>query len=234
MIDVKLNMEINKRLRSEYQIATAAFLSEWTKAFTEDNPPCRINEFGIIDENRYDANNGVLFICKETNGWSNEDYESDCLFRGWMEDISRNGLEGRGHIKKHPNMWYNIGRWATLIENPAIPLSKIAAMKASAILAIGNIAFTNINKVRGKKTSGKEYDQLAHSQIAGELLKKEIEIIKPKTIVCCGTCRPVLKLIPDYTGRIILMPHTGARKGTMQMLADLHRQLVQDGGTQDA
>lgn len=31
MIDVKLNMEINERLRSEYQIATAAFLGEIIK-----------------------------------------------------------------------------------------------------------------------------------------------------------------------------------------------------------
>ena len=233
MIDINLNAEINRLLRLEYQAATAEFLSEWKKAFTEDSPPCRINEFGIIDESRYDADNGVLFICKETNGWANEDYESGCLFRGWMEDISRNGLKGHGHITKYPNMWYNIGRREILIENPATPLNKIAAMKASAIHAIGNIAFTNVNKVRGKRTSGKEYDQLAHSQIAGELLKKEIELINPKTIVCCGTCHPVLKLIPNYTGKIIISPHAGARNGTIKMLTDLHRQLVQDWGAQD-
>lgn len=234
MIDVKLNIEINERLCAEYQSASEAFLNEWTKAFKEDTPPCRINEFGIIDESRYDADNGVLFICKETNGWSNKDYESGCLFRGWMEDISRNGLDGRGHIKKHPNMWYNIGRWAALIENPSSPLIEIAAMKASAIQKIGEIAFTNINKVRGKETSRKEYNQLAHSEIAGELLKKEIEIINPKTIVCCGTCRPVLKLIPNYKGRILLMPHPGIRQSTIKMLTDLHQQLVYNGGAQDA
>ncbi len=68
MIDVKKNMEINERLRLEYQTATTAFLDVWTRAFAEDTPPCRINEFGIIDENKYETNNGVLFICKETNG----------------------------------------------------------------------------------------------------------------------------------------------------------------------
>lgn len=226
MINADVNREINKRLCLAYQSATAAFLEAWAKAFTKEVPPFRLNEFGIIDVSRYDADNGVLFICKETNGWSIEDFKNNCLFRGWMELISHNGLEGRGHIKRHPNMWYNLGRWITLIENPATPLDELVVMKESAIKAIGKVAFTNINKVYGKSTSREEYDQVAHSQIAGELLKKEIEIIKPKTVVCCGTAYHVLKIIPNYTGRIIRMPHPGARKGIKQMLVDLQYQLL--------
>ena len=213
-------------MRAEYCKATTEFLEEYVKAFKDDLAACRINEFGIIDESRYDADNGILFVCRETNGWSNKDYESGCLFRRWMQNISQNGLEGQGHIKKHPNMWYNIGRWYTLIEDPAIPLDKVASMKRSAINAIANIAFTNVNKVRGRQNSGKDYAQLACSQIAGDLLQREIEIINPKTIVCCGTSDVVLNRISEYSGRVIIMPHAGARKGTVKMLTDLYRQLI--------
>lgn len=226
MIDRKLNKRINEELQQNYFSITEEYLNEWKKAFPKESSPGRINEFGIIDEYRYDAENGILFIYRETNGWSNEDYEEGSLFRSWMGDISRNGLEGRGHIKKHPNMWYNIGRWITLIENPNTPLEEIASMKDAAIRAIGKIAFTNVNKVRGYNNIGKEYNTLAHSFIAGEIIKKEIEIINPKTIVCCGTCRPVLKLIPNYAGKIILMPHAGARKKTIDMLITLQEQLA--------
>lgn len=226
MVNVKKNTEINEHLRSEYRSSTAAFLSEWAKAFAWDIPPCRINEFGIIDESKYDTDQGVLFICKETNGWRNEDYEKGTLFRSWMESITKNGFGGGDHISQHPNMWYNIGRWAMLIKDPNASLTEIAKMKSSAVSAIGNIAFTNINKVRGKESSKREYHQLAKSRIAGDILRKEIEIINPRLIVCCGTYYPVVDVVSEYTGKIIAMPHPGARKGTIQMLSDLHRQLV--------
>ena len=70
-----------------------------------------------------------------------------------MEGITQHGLTGGDHISQHPNMWYNIGRWATLICGPSTSIDEIADMKASAISAIGMIAFTNINKVRGKKAA---------------------------------------------------------------------------------
>lgn len=227
MIDEKKNAEMNERLRSEYQSAAAAFLSEWAKAFAGKIPPCRINEFGIIDESRYDTDNGVLFICKETNGWKNEDYEAGTLFRGWMEGITRNGLGGEDHISRHPNMWYQIGRWAVLIKNPSVPLAEIAEMKSAAVAAIGGIAFTNINKVRGEKTSKREYRQLAKSPIAGDILRREAAIIRPSLVVCCGTYHLAADILPEYAGRMIAMPHPGARKGTIQMLSELRSQLVQ-------
>ncbi len=227
MTNKEENKRINNRLQEQYISVTDDFLAEWKQAFPSEVAPSRINEFGIIDEERYDTDNGILFIGKETNGWSNEDYENGCLFRGWMEDISRNGLEGRGHIKKHPNMWYNIGRWATLIEKPDAPLNEIASMRNEAIRAIGKIAFTNVNKVRGYNSSRGEYQLLAYSPTVVEILKREIAIINPKVIVCCGTCRPVMQLIPEYKGKIILMPHSGARKKTIDMLLDLQKQLNQ-------
>ena len=111
MVDIKKNNEINERLRNLYLRYTDAFLVAYAEAFRADPPP-RINEFGIINTRKYDADNGILFIGKETNGWSDEDFNRGILFREWMRDISLNGFDGHGHVKRHPTIWYNMGRWA--------------------------------------------------------------------------------------------------------------------------
>lgn len=106
MIDIAKNNELNAQLFTLYETYTQPFLSEWIKAFGTNAPP-RINEFGIINEECYDADNGILFIGKETNGWDDSDFASGILFRTWMQNISLHGLGSEGHVKRHPNMWYN-------------------------------------------------------------------------------------------------------------------------------
>lgn len=228
MINAKDNALINAKLAALYEKNTTEFLRMWSDAFKE-TPPCRINEFGIIDIHRYNTTNGILFIGRETNGWSDEDYESGCLFRSWMREISQNGLKGRGHIKKHPNMWYNIGRWALLLQSPNMSIDDLVLRKEEAINAIGTIAFTNINKVRGRNAIGKEYNHLAYTEVVQQMIRDEISIIKPKVIVCCGTWRPVAEIVSDFEGKIIFMPHPGARKSTKKMLQDLKEQSNREG-----
>lgn len=224
MINAKDNALINVRLRKEYEATTESFLKVWSESFRE-SPPFRMNEFGIIDIHKYDTDNGILFVGRETNGWDDEDYKNGCLFRNWMREISQNGLDDKGHIKQHPNMWYNIGRWIMLLTEPERPITDIAKAKDEAITAIGKIAFTNVNKVRGKNTSGKEYFQLANNPIVRELLKTEIEIVNPKIIVCCGTARSVFPLPDGFSGELYIMPHPGARKSKTDMLVDLNKQM---------
>jgi len=227
VINAKDNAVTNARLSNLYEKNTEEFLFAWTKTFMQ-SPPCRINEFGIIDIHRYDASEGILFIGRETNGWSDNEYSTGCLFRGWMRDISQNGLEGRGHIKRHPNMWYNIGRWALLLQSPGISIEDIMHVKDEAIHTLGSIAFTNINKVRGKNSIGKEYQELARADIVKKLIQEEVAIIKPKVIVCCGTWHQVAPILPKYEGKIFDMPHPGARKSTREMLQELKAQLGEE------
>ncbi len=226
-INANDNALINAKLAALYKKNTTEFLKVWSDAFN-DIPPCRINEFGIIDIHRYNTANGILFIGRETNGWSDEDYESGCLFRNWMREISQKGLEGRCHIRRHPNMWYNIGRWALLLQSPDTSIDDLARIKEEAINALGTIAFTNINKVRGKNAIGKEYNRLAYTEIAQQLIRDEIYIIKPEIIVCCGTWRPVAEILSDFDGRIFHMPHPGARKSTKAILQDLKEQIQRE------
>lgn len=222
------NALINAKLKALYEQYTPEFLSAWETAF-KCSAPCRMNEFGIIDTHRYNADKAILFIGRETNGWSDEEYKNGCLFRDWMHDISRNGIKGRGHVSRHPNMWYNIGRWALLIQSPDTSIDELANAKDEAVDALGTIAFTNVNKVRGKNKIGKEYNELAYTDIVKELIQKEVAIINPKIIVTCGTWRPVSSFLPDFKGQIICMNHPGARKSSRKMLQELQAQLTQEG-----
>lgn len=214
------NEKINKQLAALYRENTQELLREWSIAFLKDTPPHRINEFGIFDPQTYNAQQGILFICRETNGWTNKDYEDGWLFRSWMSGIVL-------HNEKRPakmNTWHNVARWAFLIQNPETDIAELAYQKD--LKSIAGIAFTNINKVRGKKASGKEFWTLANMDTTKKVLQKEIEIINPLYIVCGGTYDIVENVLPDnFKGKIINMPHPGCRKKTGFMLQMLKQQL---------
>lgn len=218
MINLEINREINKKLQELYLSYSDAYLKAYTEAFKDNSPPTRINEFGIIDVTKYDADKGILFIAKETNGWDNETFAKEIYFRDWMYGISTEGVSGKGHVQKYPTMWYNLGRWAMLLSNSELDIEYIRSCKSEALKAIGEVAFTNINKVRGKSQSKDEYYTLAYSDISGEILREELKIIKPKVIVCCGTYNEVIHHARDYQHTAIKMPHPGARMNAMKML----------------
>lgn len=223
MIDLDQNRKINAALSALYEEYCADYLTTYIQAFGDGNPPERINEFGIIDEERYDADNGILFVAKETNDWDNKDFQNGYFFRKWMNSITKQGLSG--HAKEHPLMWYNIGRWASLLDNPSQNIPSLAEEKSDAIKKIGTIAFTNINKVRGKEQAKNEYASLAYHDMSGMLLREELSIIQPKMIVCCGTYYEFAYHVRDFNGPVIAMPHSGARKNTITMLEQLRASL---------
>ena len=223
MIDRDRNRKINAALSTLYEKYSAAYLTAYIKAFRDENPPERINEFGIIDEERYDADNGILFVAKETNDWDNKDFQNGYFFRKWMNSITKQGLSG--HAKEFPLMWYNIGRWVSLLDNPSQSIPSLAEEKCDAIKKIGTIAFTNINKVRGKEQAKNEYASLAYHDMSGMLLREELSIIQPKMIVCCGTYYEFAYHVKDFNGPVIAMPHSGARKNTITMLEQLRASL---------
>lgn len=221
MIDAAYNRGINARLSRLYEEHRVSCLAAYEEAFQDLDPPRRINEFGIVDENRYDTGRGILFVAKETNGWRNEDYAAGILFRTWLRDMAEHGLSG--HAKRHPVMWYNIGRWAALLDDPSQNVEELAREKT--VEKIGTLAFTNINKVRGGNRSADSYWSLACAPVTGELLRMELTILRPRVIVCCGTHREFLYHVPDFDGLVIHMPHPGARIRTKAMLEQLAAQL---------
>lgn len=226
MSTVERNRKINAELSRLYLESSDLLINSW-KLATNESAPERINEFGIVDEERYEADSGVLFICKETNGWDDDDFKNKLYFRNWMNDISRNGMPEGHHIRRHPQMWYNIGRWNRLIRNPKENIEALSMIREDIIPEIGLIAFTNVNKVRSGAYAGKSFDALCCHPDIWIVIQKELEILMPKFVVCCG--RDIYYLfqrnIVSYSGKPIKMPHPGARKKTQSMLLELKNQL---------
>jgi len=223
MIDQKQNESLNGRLNRLYRESEKLFLDHWQKAGENRYPqPVGINTFGIIDPMQYDTDNGVLFVGRELNGWKDEDLQAGWTFCRWMRQIA---LTGKFPQKSVPNMWYNIGRWAMLIEQPDSDLQSLAGCKGEALAALGRVAFTNVNKVWGGGRADTTYYRLAEDRDVLSVLREEIMILKPKLIICCGTESPVKKALSDDAGRLIGMPHPAARMGTVKMLARLQTAL---------
>lgn len=225
MINAEKNRWLNQALCDLYEAHGEEYLAAYRSAFHDTEAPHRINEFGIIDVDRYDTDAGVLFIARETNGWSNEDFGSGCLFRSWAEDISQNGLAGKGHVQRHPNMWYNLGRWALYLSGAERDIDTIASRKKDALQALGTVSFTNLNKVRGRARSGKAYHALACADISGRVLREELDILQPKIVVCCGTTGIFRLHVPAFSGTVISMPHPAARMRPVEMLRHLAAQI---------
>lgn len=224
-MDIKENELINCKLRTLYKQYQEEFLDIWEKTRYTETPvsrPYRLNEFGIVDVSRYDADSGILFVGKELNGWKDEDLRAGWSFLSWMQSIAQTQ---RFPNTASVNMWYNIGRWAMLLAKPQESLSSIAACKAEALSQIGTIAYTNVNKVWGNARADSGFNSLANNDLVLSILKREIEIINPKVIVCCGTAAYVKRAIPNYAGILIEMPHPAARMGKIKMLEQLQGQL---------
>lgn len=222
MIDAKENELCNNVLDTQvYKMYAPELLDVWAKAFDE-KPPARVNLFGIVDVERYDPEVGILFVGRETNGWKDADFSNGNWFRQWLCRMTKCCGPNMDFTR---NMWYNIGRWAMLLQNPDADIAQLAALKSEALPAIGSIAFTNINKVRGEAQSGKKFWKLAQDAVTGQVLRKEIAILQPKIVVCCGTKWIFDQHVPDYPGKVVDMPHPGARKNKQEMLLRLKAQL---------
>ena len=210
------NREKNQELENLYKKNEKEFLIEWESAF-QQQPPCCLNLFGIVDEARYAD---ILFIGKETNGWGNEYYQKEDRFLPWLDRLSDKEDRARGM-----QIWYNVGRWAMYIQNPQMDKDELLTKKGAALFGLKYIAFTNINKVRGLNQSGKEYEILKNSCIAKRTLCREIHILDPKVIVLCGIKKEYISSMVGENVRIIEMPHPSARMKKRDMLDILERQL---------
>ena len=236
MINKLENEKINKDLKELYSKYTFEFLKEWKECYGQE-PPSRMNEFGIIDVEKYDAENGILVIGRETNGvegWFENNSDND-LFINWMHYIS---VEKCG-LPKRPNIWYNTARYIMTVRGEKE--KSLTCDNKDLIPELGTMAFTNINKVGGGSSSGKSYWKLYEKDIVIELLVKEIEIIKPKYIILCdryfekfltvenaarfvGKDSALEKCIKN--GRFFVAYHPAARMSKEKMLDKLENQLI--------
>lgn len=227
MVNVDKNKALNKKLLNLYHQKTDTFLQEYKKAFSDDrNPPDQIGTFGIVDENWYDIDNGILVILKETNGWSNEDFCTGNTYIDFVRDISERGRavnDGRERGEwVSMLMWYNLGRWLTAIQTPQKSTDEIAELYEEALKNLSAAAITNVNKVRGCETSGRAYSAMARSIPAIDTIKEEIAILNPETIMFCGTYRlfedSYIEELEKKGIKVLELCHPAARKSKREMI----------------
>lgn len=222
MTDTARNRELNARLEKLYERVQPAFLEEQEKAYGYRD--LRINEFGIISEENYDAGQGILIVLKEPSGWSEKDLQDGFLYREFAHGI----MAGKW---KAPTMtpWYNLGRWLAAIKEPQKETQEIADMFDDALRYLSAAAITNINKTNGYTVSGPEFEKIAQSEVAVRTLKEEVDILKPRIILFCGTAWVLEEAYLDQLrehGCILLdMWHPGARISKTGMIEELRKQL---------
>ena len=169
----------------------------------------QITKDGIVNPERFNIKHRVLFVLKESNGFPNGSLSV------WLSD---------GPITQ---MWHNVARWAAgVLENfPEYKsIEKIISLKD----AINQIAIINLKKKTGGASSRSSIVHAFANQDR-ELLKEQIKLINPKTIIACGTFIPLIWLLdlrvssdnptehPIITklngARVILMRHPNRADG---------------------
>lgn len=230
MIDVKKNEKINQKLKELYDNSKEEHCRIWKECYGKEAPDS-INEFGIIDVERYDTEKGILVIGRETNGidWC------EVTFVEWLCEISRT----TANLPAYPSVWYNTARYIMTVRGEKE--SSLSCEKKELLSVLGTIAFTNINKVGGGSASGKAYWKMYKKADVIKLIVKEIEIIEPRYIILCDkyfakflTEESLMELgVKKFSAlkkcmdnkRLYVVDHPAARMSKEKMLNKLEEQL---------
>lgn len=187
----------------------------------------RVFRDGPIDADRYAASPvRVVFVLKEVNE-ANLDREWD--LRKYIRDEAR------------AQTWNNVARWTRTIFHGASWNDCLSIDDRTRREALCSIAVVNLNKEGGGPTTHLPSFQAA-ARKARHLLARQVEILDPHLVVCCGSdtgdlsgeilygigpmdwerVYPGVWVAPPRVGKAaITMPHPQARRSSF----DMHRGL---------
>lgn len=176
-----MNENIDK-LIEDYEKENEELILEFKQNKLHKEQPY-INIDGIVNSKEwFKQEKKILFILKEA-------YHSDKTLTEYnlIQELSEYNPWGK--------IWQNVGKWSYGIRNTNeesipdfAPFEDMAKDEVMKMLndEINKIAVINIKKSNGKSKS--DYDDLwKYAKDDKELLKKQIKLIKPNTIVCCST-----------------------------------------------
>lgn len=229
--------EVNRRLKALYERSERAFLQVYREAFQDEEEGVRVLEYGIVDPERFDEDRRILVVAKEPGTWNEKQRENISNdYKEWLAEASR--AERPKEVErfpKTPTMWYNLGRWIRLIRHPETDLEALAREKGSVLRELGYVAFTNINKVRGRRTpegkiaSGSAFRAVAGSPIAQQVLLEELRLIRPRIVILCGTAGVVdqdfWKEVKAARIKVIAMCHPAAPVKKVTLLRQVREKL---------
>lgn len=131
-------------------------------------------------------------------------------------------------------MWYNLGRWVSVIRKPGRPTNEVAGLFDEAVQELRSVAFTNVNKVTGGASVNAAYYKVAQSKAALDTLREEIRILDPKVVLFCGTAsllgKDGLDQLRADGHKVLGMWHPGARKRKKMMIDEVKKQLREEKG----
>jgi hypothetical protein len=206
------NTEITNKLNDIYKSYSNEYISTYNKIH-KSKPIDHITNYGLVSDENYKQKYGIFFIARETNG---EFHDS---FLSWLHQISFDcDFYPNSLVIKHPQIWYNVGRWCEaiigLMNSEKVKIDEIAMRKKEVLKYLDYISFSNVSKGYGKPSVDSEYWKMANTDICIRLLGEEIKTIMPKVIVCCSTYNVVIKAVENIqiSKPIILqMCHPSAR-----------------------
>ncbi|MBP3870075.1 MAG: hypothetical protein J6E46_03780 [Faecalicoccus sp.] len=148
---------------------------------------------GIVDYEKWENDHKkILFVLKEAYGG-----DKDWSLTEWLID---------NHNKYR--IWRHVTQWTYGIQNTnAKKICKYGKMLdfTNPNEAIRQIAVLNLKKSNGKNTS--DYDEIgAYAKSDKEMIKKEIELIDPKIIICGNTFWHLYECVLDKTPELAENP----------------------------
>lgn len=150
----------------------------WGERFSSEK--LHFNQDGVISPEHWErANVKVLFVLKETN-------KAEQNIVSAINNALKNDSSGwwKGKVLRR------VGRWAYGLINYAGEIPSFKDAKSCGKVAPFSIAYINLRKTAGgASTNTKHFD--SHVEKYAPYIKRQIELIKPETVVLCGTFKPV-------------------------------------------
>lgn len=158
---------------------------------------------GIVNEAIFQKSDRILYLLKDMNGMYCHDTQNDSF-----DALSAVGSDG--HLAKwlteNSAGWKDLSCWTEAYKNPGKRYIE-AEKSANNIL---EIAIVCIKKSLGSRTASSE--ELAEwVQDYGYVIRREIEMIRPKLVVCCGTFEHAKKICNVGKGKTkVMLLNSGA------------------------
>jgi len=151
----------------------------WKKAHKEIG--LNLNKFypdGVVnDEAYFNSNPRVLYVLKEPNS-GNDVSEGDFWFKRQVENKSHHIIPTR---------------------------IKIMQKVINGNRDLNFVAYININKYGGlNRTNGEKLKEYAYSKEIRPLIKKQIELLAPDIVVCCGVYEIVKEILSENPKSILV------------------------------
>ena len=150
---------------------------------------------GIVNEELFAETGRVMFLLKETNGNDSTGQTQECSdweYRGWLEYQQHKNIEKPNYGEcKFYRTFYNLSMWVDIFtsaknENSYQEYLHSGGMEENNLrYNLGKAAIVNMKKTWGGGTTDwKNLNDYIQCETVKEVLKKQIEYIAPKLVVC--------------------------------------------------